>query len=192
MPATALFNSLIRLSPETQRALAGYNGIVLSLHTAGLTLKARINADGLFHATTRPADTAITLHEGAWPKLLAGHPPAIADLAISGDTALGLNLLAALAPLPAGLGKRLDTPALRQTAGTAAEKLHTLLNRLTATAEPPVSHADLAQLAEQTAALAAQNTELQTALAELRTENAALRCDLEYLHARLDKFDRDW
>lgn len=189
MPATALLNSLIRLSPETQRALAGYNGIVLSLHTAGLTLKARINADGLFHATTRPADTAITLHEGAWPKLLAGHPPAIADLAIGGDTALGLNLLAAL---PAGLGKRLDTPALRQTAGTAAEKLHALLNRLTATAEPPVSRADLAQLAEQTAALAAQTAALQTALAELRAENAALRCDLEYLHARLDKFDRDW
>lgn len=190
MPATALLNSLIRLSPETQRALAGYNGIVLSLHTAGLTLKARINADGLFHATTRPADTAITLHEGAWPKLLAGHPPAIADLAISGDTALGLNLLAALTPLPRCLAERL-TPALRQTATTAAAKLHTLTRRPAATAEP-VSRTDFMQLAEQTATLAAQTAALQTALAELRTENAALRCDLEYLHARLDKFDRDW
>lgn len=190
MPATALLNSLIRLSPETQRALAGYNGIVLSLHTAGFTLKARINADGLFHATTRPADTAITLHEGAWPKLLAGHPPAIADLAISGDTALGLNLLAALAPLPRCLAERL-TPALHQTATTAAAKLHTLTRRPAATAEP-VSRADFMQLAEQTATLAAQTAALQTALAELRTENAALRCDLEYLHARLDKFDRDW
>ena len=190
MPATALLNSLIRLSPETQRALAGYNGIVLSLHTAGLTLKARINADGLFHATTRPADTAITLHEGAWPKLLAGHPPAIADLAIGGDTALGLNLLAALAPLPRCLAERL-TPALRQTAKNAAAKRHTRNRRPTATAEP-VSRTDFMQLAEQTATLAAQTAALQTALAELRTENAALRCDLEYLHARLDKFDRDW
>lgn len=189
MPATTLLNSLIRLSPETQRALAGYNGIVLSLHTAGLTLKARINADGLFHATTRPADTTITLHEGAWPKLLAGHPPAIADLAISGDTALGLNLLAALAPLPRCLAERL-TPALRQTATTAA-KLHTLTRRPAATAEP-VSCTDFMQLAEQTATLAAQTAALQTALAELRAENAELRCDLEYLHARLDKFDRDW
>lgn len=191
MPATALLNSLIRLSPETQRALAGYNGIVLSLHTAGLTLKARINADGLFHATTRPADTAITLHESAWPKLLAGHPPAIADLAIGGDTALGLNLLAALAPLPRRLAEHLNTPALRQTAATAAAKLHTLTRRPAATAEP-VSRTDFMQLAEQTATLAAQTAALQTALAELCTENAALRCDLEYLHARLDKFDRDW
>ncbi|MGF6148731.1 Uncharacterized protein conserved in bacteria [Kingella potus] len=176
MPALALLNSLIRLSPDIRHTLAGYNGITLAVSAAGFTLKGRCTAAGLLRATNRPADTAITLHGSAWQKILAGHPPAAGDIAINGDTAIGLYLLAALSGLSAA-------PALREAAAKAASCLQTLALR--PPSQAPVSRADFDELSAQAARLHAD-------LARLRSENAALRRDLEHLHARLDKFDRDW
>lgn len=94
MIALPIINHLIQQNPETQAALAGYNGIVVRINAAGMRIQGRINAEGfLDEADGREADTEISFHHSALQKVLQGQRPGVGDVALGGDAAMALALL---------------------------------------------------------------------------------------------------
>ena len=93
MLALPVINHLIQQNPETQHALAGYNGIVLTLNIAGLRVHGQFNAQGFLEASEREADTVLTFHASAMQKLMQKQMPGVGDFDIGGNQELGFNLL---------------------------------------------------------------------------------------------------
>lgn len=94
-----VINHLIRQNRETQAALAEFAGKTLALHAAGLEIAGTFNTQGFLERARNAADTEIRFHSGAVQKVLQGQTPGTGDVAVGGDTALGMALL----PLIGGL-----------------------------------------------------------------------------------------
>lgn len=89
-----IINHLIQQNPETQAALAGYNGIVVRINAAGMRIQGRINAEGfLDEADGREADAEISFHTTALQKVMQGQRPGVGDVSLGGDTAMAMALL---------------------------------------------------------------------------------------------------
>lgn len=93
MLALSALNHLIRQNPETRATLGGYNGITVCIQAAGLSIKGRINAEGYLENTEHAADTVLIFHNSALQKALQGQVPGVGDIALEGDTAMGMALL---------------------------------------------------------------------------------------------------
>uniref|UniRef100_UPI003F583170 ubiquinone biosynthesis accessory factor UbiJ n=1 Tax=Neisseria leonii TaxID=2995413 RepID=UPI003F583170 len=119
MLALTLINHIIRQNPETQAALAGYNGIGVRILAAGFRIHGRFDADGFLQPSDREADTELTFHNGMWQKMLAGQTPGVGDFSIRGDTALGFALLQHMGSLRYHARDDLN----RLFGGTAAEHI---------------------------------------------------------------------
>ncbi|WP_369581970.1 hypothetical protein [Kingella oralis] len=99
MLSIQLINHLLSHNPEVCAQLAGYNGIVIALQTGSLNIVGRINAQGLLEASTQRPDSTLILHNDALPNILRGAMPQLSDLAIEGDTTIGINLLSCCSQL---------------------------------------------------------------------------------------------
>ena len=99
MLSIQLINHLLSHNPEVCAQLAGYNGIVIALQTGSLNIVGRINAQGLLEASTQRPDSTLILHNDALPNILRGAMPQFSDLAIEGDTTIGINLLSCCSQL---------------------------------------------------------------------------------------------
>ena len=99
MLSIQLINHLLSHNPEVCAQLAGYNGIVIALQTGSLNIIGRINAQGLLEASTQRPDSTLILHNDALPNILRGTMPQFSDLAIEGDTTIGINLLSCCSQL---------------------------------------------------------------------------------------------
>ena len=93
MLSIPLINHILSHNPEVCAQLAGYNGITIALQTGSLNIIGRINAQGLLEASTQHPDSTLILHNDALPNILRGAMPQFSDLAIEGDTTIGINLL---------------------------------------------------------------------------------------------------
>lgn len=99
MPTHTLPNHLLHHNPAVRRRLSGFNGLVFRLHIHDITLGGRINGQGLFEPSPRPADAELHLPPHALLPLLQGRAPDWQDLAVSGDSELGWNILHTLSGL---------------------------------------------------------------------------------------------
>ena len=99
MLSIPLINHLLSHNPEVCAQLAGYNGITIALQTGSLNITGRINAQGLLEASTQRPDSTLILHNDALPNILRGAMPQFSDLAIEGDTTIGINLLSCCSQL---------------------------------------------------------------------------------------------
>ena len=99
MLSIPLINHILSHNPEVCAQLAGYNGIVIALQTGSLNIIGRINAQGLLEASTQRPDSTLILHNDALPNILRGTMPQFSDLAIEGDTTIGINLLSCCSQL---------------------------------------------------------------------------------------------
>lgn len=99
MLSIPLINHILSHNPEVCAQLAGYNGITIALQTGSLNIIARINAQGLLEASTQRPDSTLILHNDALPNILRGAMPQFSDLAIEGDTTIGINLLSCCSQL---------------------------------------------------------------------------------------------
>lgn len=99
MLSIQLINHLLSHNPEVCAQLAGYNGIIIALQTGSLNIIGRINAQGLLEASTQRPDSTLILHNDALPNILRGTMPQFSDLAIEGDTTIGINLLSCCSQL---------------------------------------------------------------------------------------------
>jgi len=99
MLSIQLINHLLSHNPEVCAQLAGYNGITIALQTGSLNIVGRINAHGLLEASTQHPDSTLILHNDALPNILRGAMPQFSDLAIEGDTTIGINLLSCCSQL---------------------------------------------------------------------------------------------
>ena len=82
MLALPVINHLIQQNPEIRAELSGYNGIVLTLITAGMRIHGRFNEHGFLEETERAADTILTFHNSVWQKMLQGEMPNVGDFDI--------------------------------------------------------------------------------------------------------------
>lgn len=99
MLSIQLINHLLSHNPEVCAQLAGYNGITIALQTGSLNIIGRINAQGLLEPTQQSPSSTIILHNDALPNILRGAMPQFSDLAIEGDTTIGINLLSCCSQL---------------------------------------------------------------------------------------------
>lgn len=99
MLSIQLINHLLSHNPEVCAQLAGYNGIIIALQTGSLNITGRINAQGLLEPTQQSPSSTIILHNDALPNILRGTMPQFSDLAIEGDTTIGINLLSCCSQL---------------------------------------------------------------------------------------------
>ena len=99
MLSIQLINHLLSHNPEVCAQLAGYNGITIALQTGSLNITGRINAQGLLEPTQQSPSSTIILHNDALPNILRGAMPQFSDLAIEGDTTIGINLLSCCSQL---------------------------------------------------------------------------------------------
>ena len=176
MPTLSIFNHIIRQNPETQAVLAGYNGIVLTIRAAGFTLHGRFNSEGLLEHSPHAADAVLVFRDSVLRKMLNGQQPGVGDFEIEGDMALGFRLLTVIG----GLRYRADRDLSRLFGEEAAERIGGRGRKIAGTLKsifsrepesPVVSREEFEQWAE---------------------EVERLRDDIARLHARLDKFERDW
>lgn len=99
MLSIQLINHLLSHNPEVCAQLAGYNGITIALQTGSLKIIGRINAQGLLEPSTQRPDSTLILHNDALHNILRGAMPQFSDLAIEGDTTIGINLLSCCSQL---------------------------------------------------------------------------------------------
>ena len=99
MLSIPLINHILSHNPEVCAQLAGYNGIIIALQTGSLNITGRINAQGLLEPTQQSPSSTIILHNDALPNILRGAMPQFSDLAIEGDTTIGINLLSCCSQL---------------------------------------------------------------------------------------------
>lgn len=99
MLALNIINHLLEQNPEVTQQLSGFNGIVLSLQSASITVVGRINQHGLLVSTLRSADTTLIVPAHALSQLLQGNLPNFNELAITGDVELGMNLMVCFAQI---------------------------------------------------------------------------------------------
>ena len=99
MLSIQLINHLLSHNPEVCAQLAGYNGIAIALQTGSLKIIGRINAQGTLDPTQQAPSCTLILHNDALPNILRGAMPQFSDLAIEGDTTIGINLLSCCSQL---------------------------------------------------------------------------------------------
>ena len=99
MLSIQLINHILSHNPEVCAQLAGYNGITIALQTGSLNIIGRINAQGLLEPTQQSPSSTIILHNDALPNILRGTMPQFSDIAIEGDTTIGINLLSCCSQL---------------------------------------------------------------------------------------------
>ena len=166
MPTLSIFNHIIRQNPETQAVLAGYNGIVLTIRAAGFTLHGRFNS--------------------VLRKMLNGQQPGVGDFEIEGDMALGFRLLTVIG----GLRYRADRDLSRLFGEEAAERIGGRGRKIAGTLKSIGR-----SLLEQGADFSREPESPVVSREEFEQwaeEVERLRDDIARLHARLDKFERDW
>ena len=175
MPTLSIFNHIIRQNPETQAVLAGYNGIVLTIRAAGFTLHGRFNSEGLLEHSPHAADA-----------VLNGQQPGVGDFEIQGDMALGFRLLTVIG----GLRYRADRDLSRLFGEEAAERIGGRGRKIAGTLKSIGR-----SLLEQGADFSREPESPVVSREEFEQwaeEVERLRDDIARLHARLDKFERDW
>lgn len=187
MLALPVINHLIQQNPEIRAELSGYNGIVLTLITAGMRIHGRFNEHGFLDETERAADTILTFHNSVWQKMLQGEMPNVGDFDIAGDMELGFRLL----PLLGGLRyhahddlSRLFGDAVAGSIATRAQKVGQTLKQIGQSLITQT--ADYAREPQQAALITREEFD------EWTEEVDKLRDDIARLHARLDKLDHDW
>ena len=184
--ALPVINHLIQQNPEVRAELSGYNGIVLTILTAGVRIHGRFNEQGFLDTTDRAADTVLTFHNSVWQKMLQGEMPSVGDFDIAGDMELGFHLLPLIGSLRYHANddlSRLFGDAVAGSIATRAQKVgHTLKQ---------IGQSLITQTAEQ-AREADAPLITREEFDEWTEEVDKLRDDIARLHARLDKLDRDW
>ena len=181
MPTLSIFNHIIRQNPETQAVLAGYNGIVLTIRAAGFTLHGRFNSEGLL-----AADAVLVFRDSVLRKMLNGQQPGVGDFEIEGDMALGFRLLTVIG----GLRYRADRDLSRLFGEEAAERIGRRGRKIAGTLKSIGR-----SLLEQGADFSREPESPVVSREEFEQwaeEVERLRDDIARLHARLDKFERDW
>ncbi|MDO4641131.1 MAG: SCP2 domain-containing protein [Neisseria sp.] len=185
MLALPIINHLIQQNPETQAALVGYNGIVLTLNIAGLSIRGQFNEQGFLSETNREADTILTFHQSAVQKIMRKEMPGVGDFEIEGDQELGFNLL----PLLGGLRYYANDDLSRIFGDGVAGSIATRTRKIGATLK------QIGQSLMEQASDYAKEPEAPVITREEFDEWAdevdRLRDDVARLHARLDKFERD-
>ena len=186
MPTLSIFNHIIRQNPETQAVLAGYNGIVLTIRAAGFTLHGRFNSEGLLEYSPHAADAVLVFRDSVLRKMLNGQQPGVGDFEIEGDMALGFRLLTVIG----GLHYRADRDLSRLFGEEAAERIGGRGRKIAGTLKSIGR-----SLLEQGADFSREPESPVVSREEFEQwaeEVERLRDDIARLHARLDKFERDW
>ena len=186
MPTLSIFNHIIRQNPETQAVLAGYNGIVLTIRAAGFTLHGRFNSEGLLEHSPHAADAVLVFRDSVLRKMLNGQQPGVGDFEIEGDMALGFRLLTVIG----GLRYRADRDLSRLFGEEAAERIGGRGRKIAGTLKSIGR-----SLLEQGAYFSREPESPVVSREEFEQwaeEVERLRDDIARLHARLDKFERDW
>lgn len=187
MLALPVINHLIQQNPETQHALAGYNGIVLTLNIAGLRVHGQFNAQGFLEASEREADTVLTFHASAMQKLMQKQMPGVGDFDIGGNQELGFNLLPLIGSLRYDASDDLARLFGNAAAGSIASRAEKVCHTLKQIGQSLMDQA--ADFAKEPQAPVISREEFD----EWKNEVDRLRDDIARLHARLDKFERnDW
>ncbi|MDK4624517.1 hypothetical protein QG074_04435 [Kingella kingae] len=88
-----LINHLLQQNPSVCHELSGYNGLVLAVRAGSLHIVGRFNEHGLLDPTQRYPNASLILHPDAIGQIVQGKMPSFSDLAIEGDTALGMGIL---------------------------------------------------------------------------------------------------
>ncbi len=185
MLALSIINHLIQQNPETQAALAGYNGIVLTLNIAGLRVHGQFDAKGFLTDSQREADTVITFHNGAVQKLMQRQMPGVGDFSIEGDQELGMNLLPLLGSLRYYANDDLSRLFGDAAAGSLATRAAQVGSTLKQIGQGLMGQA--ADFAKEPQAPVITRREFEIWMEEVDR----LRDDIARLNARLDKFERD-
>ena len=185
MLALPVINHLIQQNPETQHALAGYNGIVLTLNIAGLRVHGQFNAQGFLEASEREADTVLTFHASAMQKLMQKQMPGVGDFDIGGNQELGFNLLPLIGCLRYDASDDLARLFGNAAAGSIASRAEKVGHTLEQIGQSLMDQA--ADFAKEPQAPVISREEFD----EWKNEVDRLRDDIARLHARLDKFERD-
>lgn len=167
MPARTLFNHLLQHNPAVCRDLAGYHGLVFELNSEYFSLRGRINGQGLLDDSGKNADAAVTLHPQAVHALLQGSVPQWQDIAVSGDYALALNLLA----------------LFTQLRYRPRQDIHRLFGRDAASAFDQAAGRVVPVLRG-----VAELLDTDSPYSRLQRENAELRRRLEHLEQRLSSY----
>ena len=185
MLALPVINHLIQQNPETQHALAGYNGIVLTLNIAGLRVHGQFNAQGFLEASEREADTVPSFHASAMQKLMQKQMPGVGDFDIGGNQELGFNLLPLIGSLRYDASDDLARLFGNAAAGSIASRAEKVGHTLKQIGQSLMDQA--ADFAKEPQAPVISREEFD----EWKNEVDRLRDDIARLHARLDKFERD-
>ncbi len=185
MLALPVINHLIQQNPETQHALAGYNGIVLTLNIAGLRVHGQFNAQGFLEASEREADTVLSFHASAMQKLMQKQMPGVGDFDIGGNQELGFNLLPLIGSLRYDASDDLARLFGNAAAGSIASRAEKVCHTLKQIGQSLMDQA--ADFAKEPQAPVISREEFD----EWKNEVDRLRDDIARLHARLDKFERD-
>ncbi len=186
MLALPIINHLIQQNRETQAALSGYNGIVVTIEAAGMRVHGELNEQGFLQETSRPADTEIVFHASAVQKILQGQTPGVGDFNISGDQALGFYLL----PLLGSLRYHANDDISRIFGDAAAGSISTRANHVKNTLKQ-IGQSLMGQAADY--AREPEAPVITRAEFEAWTEEVErLRDDIARLQARLEKMDQDW
>ena len=180
-----IINHLIQQNKETQAALAGYNGIVVTLIAGGVQLHGELDENGFFKETDRVADTEIVFYASAVQKIMQGQTPGVGDLNINGDQSLGMHLL----PLFGSLRYHANDDIERLLGSAAAGSIHTRATQVKETIKN-VGQSLMGQVTDY-----AREPEspivTQAEFNELSEEVNKLRDDVARLCARLENFEQD-
>lgn len=180
-----VINHLIQQNPEYQCDLAGFAGKTLSVRIAGFRIQGRISEQGFLEADNGTPDTEITFRNSAVQKILQGSRPGVGDIAIDGDLVLGMSLLPVFGGLRYYLNDDLSRIFGDAAAGSIAERAALIGHTVKQIGK---------SIAEQIGEFAREpeSPVIDSAtLAAWMEEVDRLRDDVERLHARLDRLERD-
>lgn len=178
-------NHLIRQNPEHQYDLAGFAGKTLSVRIAGFRIQGRIGEQGFLEADAGAPDTEITFHHSAIQKILQGGRPGVGDIAIDGDSALGMALL----PILGGL-RYYANDDLSRIFGDAAAGIIANRAALIGDTVKQIGQSIAEQISEFSREPESPVPD-QATLAAWMEEVDRLRDDVARLHERLDRLERD-
>ncbi len=88
-----LLNHVIQQNTEIQADLAEFAGRSLQLEASGLRVKGVFDRQGFLQDFDGQAETEIVFRPSAVQKILSGQKPGVGDVAVNGDTALGMAVL---------------------------------------------------------------------------------------------------
>ena len=186
MFALPLINHLIQQNRETQAALAGYNGIVVTLEAGGIRLHGELDENGFFKATERLADTEILFQPSAVQKIIQGQLPGVGDVKINGDQTLAMYLL----PLLGSLRYHANDDLARLMGSAAAGGVYSCAMQLKDSFKQMGQNlmGQVSDYAREADAPVVTQAEFES----LNHEVEKLRDDVARLQARLERFERDW